>query len=97
MPGVLDSFLANNNSLNSVTNYTHFFNGELWKHKIAQQSDKIVIPYFLYFDDFEINNPLGSHSSSILWVYYCFPSAPFYLRSNLQNIFIAALFNTKDV
>jgi len=33
----------------------------------------------------------------ILWVNYCFPSAPFYLRSNLQNIFITALFNTKDV
>jgi len=100
LPGVLSSFLANHSSLNSVTNYTNFFNGELWKHKISQHSDKIVIPYFLYFDDFEINNPLGSHSSSILGVYgyyYCFPSAPFYLRSNLQNIFIAALFNTKDV
>lgn len=45
----------------------------------------------------EINNPLGSHSSSIFGVYYCFLSAPFYLRSNLQNIFVAALFNTKDV
>jgi len=69
----------------------------LWKHKISQHSDKIIIPYFLYFDDFEINNPLGSHSSSILGVYYCFPSIPFYLRLNLQNIFIAALFNIKDV
>jgi len=97
LPGVLNSFLASHSSLNSVTNYTNFFNGELWKHKISQHSDKIIIPYFLYFDDFEINNPLGSHSSLILGVYYCFPSAPFYLRSNLQNIFIAALFNTKDV
>jgi hypothetical protein len=29
LPCVLNSFLANRSSLNSVTNYTNFFNGEL--------------------------------------------------------------------
>lgn len=45
----------------------------------------------------EINNAIGSHSSSILGVYYSFPSAPNFLRHNLNTIFIAALFNTSDV
>lgn len=40
---------------------------------------------------------LGSHSSSVLGIYYIFPTAPHYFNSNLKNIFIAALFNTKDV
>lgn len=33
----------------------------------------------------------------MLGLYYSFPTAPHYLRSNLNNIFIAAIFNTKDV
>ncbi|KAF0712429.1 Uncharacterized protein FWK35_00025978 [Aphis craccivora] len=49
-----------------IFSQSQFFKFHLWKHKISQHSDKIIIPYFLYFDDFEINNPLGSHSSSIL-------------------------------
>lgn len=32
--------------------------------KKIQFNEKLVISYFLYFDDFEINNALGSHSSS---------------------------------
>lgn len=61
------------------------------------KDDLLNIPYFLYFDDFEVNNPLGSHASLILGVYYCFPTAPSYLKSNLQSVFVAALFNSKDV
>ncbi|KAF0712080.1 Uncharacterized protein FWK35_00028806, partial [Aphis craccivora] len=37
------------------------------------------------------------YSSSILGVYYSFPTAPHWLLSNLKNIFIAALFNLKDL
>lgn len=61
------------------------------------QDGVFYIPYFLYFDVFEVNNPLGSYSSSILGVYYSFPTAPEFLKSNLNNIFVAALFNSKDV
>lgn len=56
-----------------------------------------MVPYFLYVDDFEVINPLGSHSSSILGIYYSFPSAPEVLRSDLNNIFVAALFKSKDI
>lgn len=97
LPGALDAILNNYNSMKQINEYSNFVNGDLWKNKILTYKDKIVIPYFLYFDDFEINKPLSSHSSSILRVYYSFPSAPHFLRSNLNNIFIAALFKTKDV
>ena len=97
LPGVLNSFLDNHNSMKSVTEFSSFVNSTLWKKKVSLYQDKLVIPYFLYFDDFEINNPLSSHSSSILGVYYSFPSAPHFLRSNLNNIFVAALFKSKDV
>jgi len=97
LPGVLDAFLNNHNHITTNFNNSNFINSNLWQQKTLLHGNKLVIPYFLYFDDFEVNNALGSHSSSILGVYYSFPTAPHYLRSNLNNIFIAAIFNTKDV
>lgn len=45
-----------------------------------------------------MNNPLGSHANvdSICGVYYTFPILPQFLLSNLNYIFIAAYFKTKD-
>jgi len=97
LPGILDAFLDYSYTCSISTKYTNFINGEHWKLKKIQFNEKLVIPFFLYFDDFEINNALGSHSSSLLGVYYSFPTAPHYLRSNLKHIFIAAIFNTKDI
>lgn len=65
--------------------------------KLQNYKNKFVIPYFLYFDDFEVNNPLGSHSSSVLAVYYSFPTAPISVKHKLQSILIAALFKSQDV
>jgi len=75
-PDVFYSFMEHHNSLNAESDLTNFINTQLWKDKILliDKGDSILIPYFLYFDDFEINNPLGSHSSSVLGVYYSFPS-----------------------
>ena len=41
----------------------NFIQGKLWKRKVAKfYRGKFVIPLFLYFDDFEVNNVLGSHA-----------------------------------
>ena len=52
--------------------------------------------FFLYIDDLEINNPLGSHANyqSISAIYYNFP-----LNENnslLSHIFLASLIKSKD-
>lgn len=65
--------------------------------KVSLYQDKFIIPYFLYFDDFEVNSNLSSDCLSILGVYYSFSSAPHFLSYNLKNIFVAALFKSKDV
>lgn len=98
-PGILDSYIKNQDLLKNDSGLTNFINSQLWKDKMLlfNEDGIVYIPYFLYFDDFEVNNPLGSHSSSILGVYYSFPTAPEALKSNLNNIFVAALFNSKDV
>lgn len=53
---------------------TNFIQGSLWKEKIALYHNKIILPFFIYIDNFEIKNPLGSKSiqCSISAVYYSF-------------------------
>lgn len=41
----------------------NIIHGEDWKSKMENLTDKIGIPYLPYYDDFEINNALGAHSS----------------------------------
>jgi len=83
---------------NECTTMENFVQGALWKQKVSQYSnDKIIIPFFLYMDEFEINNPLGSHSTfqSVSAVYYSFPLAE--NSSKLTNIFLAALVKHVDL
>ena len=84
---------------NRETNiYTNIIHGEVWKSKIATIINKIVIPYLLYYDDLEINNALGSHSTeqSLAAFYYSFPSIPQHHLSLLENIFVALVYKSKD-
>lgn len=73
------------------------FKGGYGSKKKSLYNGKILIPYFIYFDDAEINNPLGSHSSvhSIGAVYYSFPL--FKNPSKLENIFVGGFLKSSDV
>lgn len=77
---------------------TNIIQGEVWKSKISNLKDKIVIPYLLYYDDVEINNALGSHAAeqSLSVFYYSFPSLPQQYLSSLENIFVALIYKSKD-
>lgn len=88
-PGILDGFLKNHTFLKDQVSYTNFLNSEIWKEKTLSfnMSDSIYIPYFLYFDDVEVNNPLGTHSSPVLGVYYSFPSAPNFFKVKFKKYF----------
>lgn len=81
---------------NNETEIKHFVQGKLWQEKTLPYRGKITIPYFMYIDDFEINNPLGSHASvhSISAIYYSFPLSD---QSKLINIHLAALIKAADV
>lgn len=85
------------NYLNSSKKMTNFVQGDLWKNKIKNHGDKLVFPYFLYIDDLEINNPLGSHATfqSVSAIYYSFPLME--NNSKLSNIFLAALIKSVDL
>lgn len=100
LPGTLDAVLQYLKKLNNETEVlSDFVQGKLWKHKIKTHfPGKIVIPLFIYFDDFEINNPLGSHSiiQKLGAVYILIACIPPEFRSELQNIFLSMLFHAAD-
>lgn len=55
---------------------------------------KIVLPFTLYGDDFEVNNPLGSHSgfNKEHAVYCSLTGEPSEFESLLENIFLFQLY-----
>lgn len=109
----IQKYFEQNNNLdlalkryNNLMNYSvsdenvtlsNFVQGSLWKEKILPFQNKLVLPFFMYIDDFEINNPLGSKSMchSISAVYYSFPLNEH--NSKLTHIFLAALIKSKDL
>ena len=60
----------------------------LWKKKIGAYSNKIIIPSFVYSDDYENTNPLGNHKgiSKCGAVYYSVVLPP-ELQSRVENHF----------
>lgn len=69
-----------------------------WNEIKKVNTGKVLIPYFLYFDDVEINNPLGPHSSGIIACYYSFPTLlPSSQLSKIDNIFVASLIKSSDL
>lgn len=95
--GIYEEFENSLKKVSESTSLNNFYNGKLWQTRIKESGDKVVIPYFLYFDDFEVNTNVGPHSSALLGVYFSFPTAPEFLKFKLHNVFIAALFKAKDV
>lgn len=42
--------------------FTNFVQGIVWKYKESNNKLQTILPIFLFLDDYEIGNPLGSHS-----------------------------------
>lgn len=83
----------------SSSSYTNVVNGLSWKSKTKNFQGKDVLPIFLFTDDFEINNPLGSHSGSQSnsAIFYSFPTLPSWEVGKLNKIFLGGLFKSIDI
>lgn len=66
-------YIENLPNIQGINN--HFIRGSLWHAKSQHFSSagQIALPYFLYIDDAEINNPLGPHINPVTFIYYLFP------------------------
>lgn len=99
IPDVFDKTLSYYQSLRSnKTIIENFVQGSLWEDISSQFTDKIVYPLFLFFDDYETNNVLGTHRglSKCGAIYVTIPCLPPDMQSKLDNIFLFLLFNSLD-
>jgi len=100
-PYVIKTVLKYFKHLNSMTGgiVCSFVQSEDWKIKFQNPPDKIIIPFFLYFDEYETNNPLGAHAGKkkLGAVYVSFGSCfPPEFQSSSNYIFLALLFIADD-
>lgn len=88
----LESISSENNCI------SNFVQSQLWHSKLLKNPEKILLPLFLFFDDFEINNALGSHAGNnkLGAVYVSMPCLPPELSSSIENIFLVQLFKSSD-
>lgn len=106
---VLKCFFEMTNVFNECINYvdvlknqqkvfSNIIQGELWKSKTTNETD-LVFPLLIYFDEFDVGNPLGSHSGihKLGAVYASVPIVPPEFLSKLNNIFLCMLFHAMEL
>jgi hypothetical protein len=98
-PNVLSTIIANMTTLtNDDESIKNFIQCEVWKNIRANyEKDEIVIPIFLYADEFEPDNPLSSNAGNnkICAFYYSIPVVQQYLLSSPKYIFTALICSAK--
>ncbi|EFN60891.1 hypothetical protein EAG_02219, partial [Camponotus floridanus] len=97
LPDAFTSTMHYINSLKNLDSVKNFIQSELWCRKRKNfDNDAIVLPLFIYYDDWEVNNPLGSHTAALGGVYCYIPCLPPECISRLENIFLVILFLSRD-
>lgn len=76
----------------------NFIQGTYWQSRAVSHNERVVFPLFVFFDDFESGNALGSHSGihKLGGVYVSLPCLPSYRSTVLSNIFLALIFHSSD-
>ena len=78
---------------------TNFMQGNLWLSKYANTIvNDIVLPLYLFYDDLEVGNALGSHAGKQKFgaMYASIACLPPRIASRLSSIFLTLLVNSKD-
>lgn len=101
LPNFIQDIVSYVNSIkNNEGLVMNFVQCQFWKDKIKnlENTDTLLLPLFVYFDDFEPLNPLGSHSGDykIGAVYLKIPCLPPHLQSKVEHIYLGQLFFSGD-
>ena len=100
LPNILEETLKYVSTLmKQETVISNFVQGEFWREFIENYIGPTpILPLFLYFDEFEVNNPLGSHAGfgKVGAIYASLPCLPIEYQAKLENIFIVILFYAMD-
>lgn len=105
LPNMLDNIVENQRILrersqNNNNTLYNVVNSPLWEAVLDDfEEDDIVIPIFLYNDDFNPDNGLGPHKTSteLTAFYVSFPTLNEHLLSSTENVFIAMMGNAQQL
>lgn len=78
--------------------YSSIFSGSRWKEISKLFRGRIYFPIFIYYDDFEVCNPLSTAAGKykIGGMYFSIPCIPDKYRSMLQNVFFHQFIFTEN-
>lgn len=106
---MLTNFLCLKNVLADILSYIDslksddvflksYIQGSDWRNRIKIHGEKLVFPLFMFFDDYESGNVLGSHSGihKLGAVYISISFLPPKYSSTLSNIFLGLLIHSSD-
>lgn len=99
IPGILNQTMQYVAQLRTETHIiSNIMQGDLWKNKYSDVTDCIIFPLFLFYDDLETGNPLGSHSGANKFgaLYAFIACLPPKIASRLTSIFLTTLVHTAD-
>lgn len=97
VPGMFNQMQGYADSLSrDKTMISNFIQGDLWSKKY-KTSEKLIFPLFVYFDEFETGNALGSHSGEekLGGVYVSLACLPPHLVAKVKNIFVSTICHAK--
>lgn len=99
LPDIFTTILMYMKSLSTEHVMSNLIQGKLWQKKLQSLEHKTVLPLILYYDDFEVGNPLGSHAgiNKLGAVYIRIACIPPEYSSELENIHLVSLFYSSDL
>lgn len=91
--------IQNMTRMEQTIEISNVVNGSLWKTVKPLYGDRLVIPFFLYSDEAELNDAIGAHSGThkVCGLYYSLPTIPSHYLSRLSCIFVAGFIKASDV
>ena len=101
LPNVFRETIANINKEFCKPENIHstIYNSARWRAISSNFKGKIVIALYLYYDDFEINDPLSTAANiyKIGGLYFSIAGLPLKFASMLENVFLAQFNFTSDL
>lgn len=96
---IFQQTMQNMTRLDQSNEISNVVNGSLWKTIKPLYEEKIVLPYFLYSDEAELNDAIGAHSGThkVCGLYYNLPTIPSHFLSRLSCIFVAGFIKASDI
>ncbi|XP_021706005.1 uncharacterized protein LOC110678002 [Aedes aegypti] len=96
---IFEQTMDNMKELEQTNGISNVVNGTLWKTVKHMFGQKVVIPYFLYSDEAELNDAIGAHSGihKVCGLYYSLPTIPSHYLSRLSCTFVAGFVKASDI